>query len=70
MGTAYGIPITSPPAATRKPIPWLAPVRHVKRASLPRTPSGATCMMDILMLAIAAALFAVGIGYAYACERL
>lgn len=27
-------------------------------------------MMDILMLAIAAGLFAVGIGYAYACERL
>jgi hypothetical protein len=27
-------------------------------------------MMDVLMLAIAAGLFAVGIGYAYVCERL
>lgn len=31
---------------------------------------GAHPMMDILMLAIAAGLFAAGIGYAYACERL
>lgn len=31
---------------------------------------GAHSMMDILMLAIAAGLFAVGIGYAYVCERL
>jgi hypothetical protein len=29
-----------------------------------------TPMMDVLMLAIAAGLFAAGIGYAYACERL
>jgi hypothetical protein len=27
-------------------------------------------MLDILMLAIAAGLFAAGIGYAYVCERL
>jgi hypothetical protein len=27
-------------------------------------------MMDVLMLAIAAGLFAAGIGYAYVCERL
>jgi hypothetical protein len=27
-------------------------------------------MLDILMLALAAGLFAAGIGYAYACERL
>jgi hypothetical protein len=27
-------------------------------------------MLDILMLAIAVGLFAAGIGYAYACERL
>jgi hypothetical protein len=27
-------------------------------------------MMDILMLAIVAAFFAAGLGYAYACERL
>jgi len=26
--------------------------------------------MDVLMLAIAAGLFAAGIGYAYLCERL
>jgi hypothetical protein len=31
---------------------------------------GAISMMDVLMLAIALGLFAVGIGYAYACERL
>ncbi len=29
-----------------------------------------TPMLDILMLAIAAGLFAAGIGYAYVCERL
>jgi len=27
-------------------------------------------MLDILMLALAFGLFAAGIGYAYACERL
>jgi len=27
-------------------------------------------MMDVLMLASAAGLFAAGIGYAYVCERL
>jgi hypothetical protein len=27
-------------------------------------------MLDILMLAITAGLFAAGIGYAYVCERL
>jgi len=27
-------------------------------------------MLDILMLAFAAGLFAAGIGYAYVCERL
>jgi len=27
-------------------------------------------MMDILMAVLAAGLFAAGIGYAYACERL
>lgn len=27
-------------------------------------------MMDVLMLALAAGLFAAGIGYAYVCERL
>jgi hypothetical protein len=31
---------------------------------------GASHMMDILMLALAFGLFAAGIGYAYACERL
>jgi len=27
-------------------------------------------MLDLVMLALAAGLFAAGIGYAYACERL
>ena len=27
-------------------------------------------MLDILMLALAAGLFAAGVGYAYVCERL
>jgi hypothetical protein len=35
-----------------------------------RAQPGAHSMMDILMLAIAAGLFAAGIGYAYVCERL
>jgi hypothetical protein len=35
-----------------------------------RAQPGANSMMDILMLAIAAGLFAAGIGYAYVCERL
>jgi hypothetical protein len=35
-----------------------------------RAQHGAYPMMDVLMLAIAAGLFAVGIGYAYVCERL
>jgi hypothetical protein len=43
------------------------------------TAAGATCgsnaerttaMLDIFMLAIAAGLFVVSIGYAYACDRL
>lgn len=29
-----------------------------------------TSMLDILMLALAAGLFALAIGYTYACERL
>jgi hypothetical protein len=29
-----------------------------------------TAMLDVFMLAIAAALFIVSIGYAYACDRL
>jgi hypothetical protein len=31
---------------------------------------GASHMMDILMLGLGLGLFAAGIGYAYACERL
>jgi hypothetical protein len=31
---------------------------------------GSTSMMDILMLALAFGLFALAIGYTYACERL
>jgi hypothetical protein len=37
----------------------------ISRRNTERTP-----MMDVLMLAIAAGLFAAGIGYAYVCDRL
>jgi hypothetical protein len=39
-------------------------------ALISRPQPGAHPMMDVLMLAIAFGLFAVGIGYAYVCERL
>jgi hypothetical protein len=39
-------------------------------AAWPGRKYGAHTMMDVLMLAIAAGLFAAGIGYAYVCERL
>ncbi|MBR1123110.1 hypothetical protein JQ628_16405 [Bradyrhizobium lablabi] len=49
-------------------------------ASQPANEAGRACgphfgalehpMLDILMLAITAGLFAAGIGYAYVCERL
>jgi hypothetical protein len=32
--------------------------------------TGATPMLDVLMLALAFGLFAAAIGYTYACERL
>jgi len=34
------------------------------------TTEGSTQMLDIVMLAIAAAFFVLSIGYAYACDRL
>jgi hypothetical protein len=33
-------------------------------------PRGASEMLDVIMLAIGLAFFALSIGYAYACERL
>jgi len=40
-------------------------------ASRDATPrAGRIQMMDVILLALCAALFAVSIGYAYACERL
>ena len=42
---------------------------HAERRHIPAQ-HGARTMMDVLMLAIAAGLFAAGIGYAYVCERL
>jgi hypothetical protein len=35
-----------------------------------RRPLRGSTMLDIVMLAIAAAFFAVSVGYAYACDRL
>lgn len=32
--------------------------------------SGGIPMMDVILLALIGALFAVSVGYAYACERL
>ncbi len=45
-----------------------APGRSKRCASFARMRS--TPMLDILMLALAAGLFALAIGYTYACERL
>jgi len=36
----------------------------------PASRTGATPMLDVLMLALAFGLFAAAIGYTYACERL
>jgi hypothetical protein len=47
------------------PCPEPATIRRTIQAQ-----PGVHSMMDILMLALAAGLFAAGIGYAYACERL
>jgi hypothetical protein len=37
---------------------------------LPRLMHRSTPMLDVLMLALAFGLFALAIGYTYACERL
>ena len=37
---------------------------------LPRMTHRSTPMLDVLMLALALGLFALAIGYTYACERL
>jgi hypothetical protein len=52
----------------------MAPQRRKTR--LPGTPASRVTwhrnipMLDVLMLALALAFFAAGVGYAYACERL
>ncbi len=48
----------------------LQPANEAGRACVPRFGALEHPMLDILMLALAAGLFAAGIGYAYACERL
>ena len=48
----------------------LQPANEAGRACVPQFGAPEHPMLDILMLAIAAGLFAAGIGYAYACERL
>ena len=45
--------------------------RKIKRQLLPwRSATRSIPMMDILMLALGFAFFALAIGYTYACERL
>jgi hypothetical protein len=48
----------------------LQPANEADRACGPHFGALEHPMLDILMLALAAGLFAAGIGYAYACERL
>ena len=48
----------------------LQPANEADRACGPHSGALEHPMLDILMLAIATGLFAAGIGYAYACERL
>jgi len=47
-----------------------SPANEASPAFGPRNGAQEHPMLDILMLAIAAGLFAAGIGYAYVCERL
>ena len=44
-------------------------MRH-RAASLGANAEGSTPMLDIILLAIASAFFALSVGYAYACDRL
>jgi hypothetical protein len=49
------------------------PKRHQvpeRRCAKPKDATRSTSMMDILMLALGCGLFALAIGYTYACERL
>jgi hypothetical protein len=48
----------------------LQPANEADRACGPHFGALEHPMLDILMLVLAAGLFAAGIGYAYACERL
>jgi len=48
----------------------LQPANEAGRAYVPHIGVLEHPMLDIFMIAIAAGLFAAGIGYAYACERL
>jgi len=40
------------------------------RYYVPRVSRGASLMLDLVMLAIGFAFFAISIGYVYACDRL
>jgi hypothetical protein len=60
MRTQFCGPLTQPrPHAAASPAD---PRGHLFARSIP--------MMDVIMLAIGAAFFALSIGYAYACDRL
>ncbi|MCP4616718.1 MAG: hypothetical protein GY844_09785 [Bradyrhizobium sp.] len=48
----------------------LPPANEADRGCGPHSGALEHPMLDILMLALAAGLFAAGIGYAYVCERL
>jgi hypothetical protein len=56
------------------PITRLSPSSRIHTTKPPRfrerQRARSTAMMDIVMLAIAAAFFAVSIGYVYACDRM
>jgi hypothetical protein len=41
-----------------------------RQSLLPRVTHRSTSMLDVLMVALAFGLFALAIGYTYACERL
>ncbi len=72
-GGLYEIPITSSLLPSRKPMRPVAPQPGKTRTVFRRaraTTHRNILMLDIVMLALAFAFFAAGIGYAYACERL
>jgi hypothetical protein len=45
-------------------------VRPLRGSSLRNRPERGATMLDFLLLALAAGLFIITIGYAYACDRL